>query len=259
MCTLVLYFHVFSEYPIVIGANRDEFLTRPSLPPLQLGSDPWVYGGQDLMAGGTWLGINEYGLAAAILNRRTPVSPDPRRRSRGLLCLDALQHPSASTALESILQQQAVPYNPFSLVLADRTVAYIVYPDPDERLQVEQINPGVHLLTNLSLNDSACPRVTRFSSRFQSVGQSGNDPLSLPELFTHMQGLLSHHEPTQDPRANLCLHLDSYGTCSSTLLAYSQAEHRYTYYFAPGPPCQVAYSEIRLPPGARASHPPSTT
>jgi uncharacterized protein with NRDE domain len=259
MCTLVLYFQVFSEYPIVIGANRDELLTRPSAPPTLLGSNPWVYGGQDLLAGGTWLGINEYGLAAAILNRQAPGSPDPRRRSRGLLCLDVLQHSSASTALQSIFRQQTVQYDPFSLVIADHAVAYVVYPAPYGKLQVQLITPGVHLLTNLSLNDSACPRVTRFSSRFQAVGQNGNDHFSLPILFIQMQRLLSHHEPAQDPRANLCLHFDNYGTCSSTLLAYSQPEQRYTYYFAPGPPCQVAYSEVRLPLGARASHPPSTT
>jgi uncharacterized protein with NRDE domain len=258
MCTLVFYFHVFPEYPIVIGANRDELLTRPSAPPLQLRSDPWVYGGQDLVSGGTWLGINEHGVVAAILNRRTPDPPDPRYRSRGLLCLDTLQYPSAAAALQSVLHQQPNQYNSFNLVIADPRVAYLVYPDHHE-LQARQITPGIHLLTNLNLNDSECPRVTRFSSRFHSLGQTGGEQFQLPELFTQMQKLLSHHETTQDPRANLCLHLDGYGTCSSSLLAYSGREKRYMYYFAPGPPCEVVYSEVPIPSGTRASRPPSIT
>src|SRR5262249_51462858 len=119
MCTLVLYFRVFPQYPLVIAANRDESLTRPSAPPTVLSPTPWIYGGQDLLAGGPWLGTTHRGLVPAAPTRRAPDPSAPRRRSRGLLCLDALQHPSTRAAQQCVATQPATRYNPFSLVIAD--------------------------------------------------------------------------------------------------------------------------------------------
>jgi hypothetical protein len=70
--------------------------------------------------------------------------------------------------------------------------------------------------------------------------------------------MAQHADSPGDARDGLCLHLDGYGTCSSTLMAYSHEERRYNYYFAPGPPCQTSYKEISLPLATFASHPPST-
>jgi uncharacterized protein with NRDE domain len=258
MCTLVVYFRVFPQYPLVIAANRDEVLTRPSSPPTLLASSPWIYGGQDLLAGGTWLGINEHGLMAAVLNRRAQNPADPRCRSRGLLCLDALKHHSAHTALPCVTAQPAALYNPFSLVVADPSAAALIYPD-DHALQVRHLTPGVYMITNLNLNDPACPRIVRFSPRFLQVSQSSPSAgLRLLDLFAQLHQILADHAAAQDPRTGLCLHLDGYGTCSSTLLAYSNREHRYVYLFASGPPCQSTYREVLVPSGSLTSHPPST-
>ena len=70
MCTLAIYFRVFPDYPVVVAANRDEYLDRAALPPTSLGERPRIIGGKDLRAIGTWLGINEHGLVAGLLNRR---------------------------------------------------------------------------------------------------------------------------------------------------------------------------------------------
>src|SRR5215213_3164107 len=118
MCTLAFYFQAFSHYPIVAAANRDESFTRPSAAPRQLSAAPWIYGGQDLLAGGTWLGINEHGILAAVLNRRTGLPADPRRRSRGILCLEALEYASVEHAVDFVNAQSLDdynPYNPFNL------------------------------------------------------------------------------------------------------------------------------------------------
>ena len=257
MCTLVVYFRVFPQYPLVIAANRDEALTRPSSPPTLLASSPWIYGGQDLLAGGTWLGINEHGLMAAVLNRRAQNPANPRCRSRGLLCLDALKHQSAHTALQCVTAQSAAQYNPFSLVIADPSAASLLYPD-EHTLQVRHLTPGVYMITNLNLNDPDCPRIARFSSRFLQVSQDyRSTPPLLPDLFAQLHPILADHAEAQDPRTGLCLHLDGYGTCSSTLLAYSSREDRYIYHFASGPPCHTTYREVLVPSGALASQPPS--
>lgn len=267
MCTLALYFQVFPDYPVVVAANRDEALSRPSAAPAVLHQTPWIFGGKDLIAGGTWLGVNEYGLAAGMLNRHTPQPADPHRRSRGLLSLDALQSASARQAAISVRHQAAERYNPFNLLLVDDREAYIVHP-VERAIRVQQLEPGVHLLTNMNLNDPECPKIARSSQYFQAVAkqisQAAESPFSLAELFRLLHERLADHATPLDPRAEdprngLCIHLDGYGTCSSTLLAYSARQRRFVYHFAPGAPCQTDYTAVSVPPGPLASHPPSTT
>ena len=258
MCTLILYFRVFAEYPIVIAANRDEALTRPSSTPVQLWSSPWIYGGQDLQAGGTWLGVNAYGVAVGVLNRQSLTPADSQFRSRGQLCLTALKYTSATNALEAIIGQSDHQYNPFNLVIADQQSAYVI--DNQKReFTIHALSPGVHLVTNRNPNDPECPRIARFSPLFSEVSRLFvNQSVSLSTLFAALHHKMAEHANNPEPRNGLCLHLDGYGTCSSTLLAYSAVELRYYYHFADGPPCRTLYSEVSLPKSTLANHPPST-
>lgn len=257
MCTFAFYFQVFSHYPIVAAANRDESLTRPSAPPLRLWDTPWIYGGQDLLAGGTWLGINEHGMIAALLNRHTGAAADPSRRSRGLLCLDALKYTSVADALSYITSQSTRQYNPFNLLIADQTSAYVFYAE-EKGFDVLSLAPGFHLLTNRNVNDHQCPRIARSLQDFSRVSSTVSSSVTdAGKIFTQLHPLLAHHAADLDPRASVCIHLGGYGTCSSTLLAYSTAEERYKYAFAPGAPCRHPYSEL-VPPGTFTNHPPST-
>src|SRR5437016_3930631 len=100
MCTLAIYFRVFREYPVVIAANRDEFFARPTIGPTVIARNPEVVGGKDLQAGGTWLGINDRGIVAGLLNRRSDLPARPDAHSRGLLCLQALSHASVDEAMQ---------------------------------------------------------------------------------------------------------------------------------------------------------------
>lgn len=260
MCTLVLFFRVFTEYPIVIAANRDESLTRPSVNPTYLSSSPWIYAGQDRLAGGTWLGVNEWGVTVGVLNRQAITSIDPLRRSRGSLCLDALQQHSAEAAVHALMTQTDYIYNPFNLVITDPTAAYVIDNHRDT-LTLQRLSPGIHMVTNRDPNDPTCARVARFSPLFAQIGAAFSaSPLPLRTLFGALHHQMAQHaDSMRDARNGLCLHLDGYGTCSSTLLAYSQKECRYDYLFAPGPPCRTSYKGTSLPVATVASHPPSTT
>ena len=120
MCTLAIYLRVFPQFPVVVAANRDEYLARPAAAPTVLWEQPLVIGGKDLRAGGTWLAINQFGMIAGLLNRRSDTPADPERRSRGLLCLDALKHKTVAEALRFVAAQDPERYNPFNLLLASR-------------------------------------------------------------------------------------------------------------------------------------------
>lgn len=148
MCTLALYLRVFEDYPIVVAANRDEHYDRPSAPPAVLSSNPRMIAGKDLRIGGTWLGVNEHGLVAAILNRR-PETNDAipaNVRSRGLLCLDLLKHQSAAEARGSLADERNA-YQPFTVVFSDAEQGWVAFNVP-EKIETTALSQGLHVFSS---------------------------------------------------------------------------------------------------------------
>ena len=97
MCSVIILRRPDAAWPLVLGANRDEMADRPWLPPARHWPDrPNVVAGLDELAGGTWLGLNDEGLVAAILNRPGTLGPEQGKRSRGELVLEALDHADAA-------------------------------------------------------------------------------------------------------------------------------------------------------------------
>ncbi len=253
MCTLAVYFQVSRTYPLVVAANRDEFYDRAAAPPLPLLGDPWAVGGRDLVAGGTWLGVNAAGLVAGLVNRRTGTAPDPTRRSRGLLCLRALAAATVAAAREEVLRESGAAYNPFNLLLAAPDAACVVG-NHSGSMRPTALPPGVHLLTNLDLNDPACPRIAKSHALFAAAARQLAEPT--PAAFIDAaRAILSDHSTPLDPRAdgppnNLCVHTARFGTRSSTLLVFDAAAGRFRMWHADGAPCATVYDEVALPDGA---------
>lgn len=249
MCTLAIYFRSFADYPVVVAANRDEFVGRPALAPTTLAETPHVVGGKDLKAGGTWLGLNQHGLVAGVLNRRSD-KVDPSARSRGLLCLDALRCRTAQEAAALVGAQRGSDYNAFNLLVASRDEAFVAY-NRAGAIEIEPLAPGLHLLTNLDLNDFECPKISRAYRRFAELGENADfarDPLAMRQALGR---LLADHSTQLDPRSGrpnaLCLHLDEYGTRSSSLIFLGAAPEQVEHFFAPGPPCVAAYEPAAKP------------
>jgi uncharacterized protein with NRDE domain len=71
MCTLIVLHRCVPGTPLVVAANRDEFLDRPAEgPALRMRSAGSIVSPLDLEAGGTWLGLNEHGVFAGLTNLR---------------------------------------------------------------------------------------------------------------------------------------------------------------------------------------------
>jgi uncharacterized protein with NRDE domain len=252
MCTLAIYFQVFPDYPVVIAANRDEFLSRPALPPTTLLEHPHVVGGKDLQASGTWLGINEYGLIAGLLNRRRADygDPDPKLRSRGLLCLDALRHRTAAEAAAFVRSQRGTDYNAFNLLVASRDATFVAY-NRGGALELVNLEPGMHLLTNLDVNDFECPRISRAYERFAPLCTSAEfarDPIGHREELAR---LLADHSTQLDSRSGrpnaLCLHMGGYGTRSASMIFEGREPGAISHFFAAGPPCTARFEPAPVP------------
>ena len=251
MCTLAIYFKAVTDYPVIVAANRDEYLARPALPPTTLAETPYIVGGKDLRASGTWLGINEHGLVAGLLNRRNgALENDPALRSRGLLCLDALRSPTAAEAAQFVASQSGRDYNPFNLLIASREEAFVAY-NRWGRIEIVSLTPGVHLLTNLDVDDFECPRISRSRKHFEELGLRTDfvrDPVSRRE---ELHRLLADHSTQLDPRSgrpnSLCLHLGDYGTRSSSMIFMGRQPEHVAHFFAAGPPCTASYQPAIVP------------
>jgi uncharacterized protein with NRDE domain len=252
VCTLAIYFRCSPAFPVVIAANRDEFYARPTAEPSVVAHDPWVVAGQDLQAGGTWFGVNEHRMVVGILNRRTEAGPDPTRGSRGLLCLEALQRASPDDVMSWIAGCRAEAFNPFNLLVASETAAFVVTNDGNS-LQINRLPIGLHLLTNLDLNDPTCPRIATSHRLLADVPIPATPATDgTTRLLGSLQKVLASHDVPLDPRSRtltdtLCIHSDSYGTRSSSIVLTPPAPSPLQYWHAPGSPCATAFARITLP------------
>ncbi|MGB0060085.1 NRDE family protein [Candidatus Binatus sp.] len=254
MCTLAIYFRATRDCPVVIAANRDEFLERAAGDPTTLLENPHVVGGKDLKAGGTWLGISENGIVAGLLNRRAENGGNPDARSRGLLCLDALRRRTAREAAEFASRERGSAYNPFNLLMVSRDEAFVAY-NRGASIEVVEIKPGLHLLSNLNLNDFECPKISASYGKFAELGSREDfqrDPIAHRAA---LGALLADHNTQLDARSGrpnaLCLHLENYGTRSSSLIFMRGDTAEIAHYFAPGPPCRTAYRSTMVPRGSQ--------
>ena len=85
MCVAALAWLAHPRWRLVAIGNRDEFHARPTAPLARWSGG--VIAGQDLQAGGTWLGVREqrFGL---VTNLRALGFPQPDMVSRGALVTD---------------------------------------------------------------------------------------------------------------------------------------------------------------------------
>jgi uncharacterized protein with NRDE domain len=237
MCTLIALHRCVPGLPLVVAANRDEYLDRPARPPaLQQGPRGLVAAPLDERAGGTWLGLNPEGLFAGLTNRPCP-RPDPTRRSRGLLVLDALGSGSAAEAAERMRQLAPGAYNPFNLLLADGREAFALVYDEGPRLL--ELAPGAHVIGNADPDDRAVPKLADLIQRADEAARS-----PAPQILPALGRLCRSHDGGEGPLGPPCVHTPTYGTRSSTLLCLGEDARADVWRFADGPPCTTRYRDF---------------
>lgn len=241
MCILMVIHQRVQDYPIVLAANRDEYRDRVAQAPRVLQPSPLIWGGRDGRAGGTWLGVNGHGLVVGLTNRRMHAEQenDPKRRSRGLLCLDTLQLRTAAEAAAHLDRIAPDFYNPFNILALDRDAAYwIAY---DGTAQIQPLTTGLYILANGNLNDVETIRIRRARHLLQCTAHA-----DLQTLLPFLEDVCRDHELGVQERETICMHRpnDNYGTVSSTILALGTDLHRSVYRYANGSPCTEPYHEF---------------
>lgn len=153
MCLISVAYQVDHEYPLIIIANRDEFLVRPTSA-AHFWPSQNLLAGRDEQAGGTWMGITKAGRLAAITNYRAPTEAEGTR-SRGHLVTDFLTASTAPDNYRQQLQQTAMQYSGYNLLFGHpQQLLYF----SNRSSTSAQLQPGIHGLSN-HLLDTPWPKV----------------------------------------------------------------------------------------------------
>ena len=258
MCTIVILRHVHPEWPLVLAANRDEQYARPAAGPQVLSLSPRVVGGRDLERRGTWMGVTDGGLFVGLTNQRGSANLTRAPRSRGEVVMRALQAGSVEGVERYLAGLDPRELNPFNLLYGDAGTLRVAHARPDsERIRLEDVPPGVHVLPNDVLDTPALPKVARarklaekaagrpWPEALQTLQAMLADhllPERAPELLPEEEGLPELHERMRQYQA-LCIHTPGYGTRSSAIVAL--APGRVAHYLAANAaPCQEPYQDV---------------
>ncbi len=235
------------QYPLLVAANRDEQYDRPATPPQLLGAEPRIIAGRDLRAGGTWLGVNEHGLLAAMLNRRinSRIVSFPEARSRGLLCMDLLTRRSAADG-DSFIRNHQESYNPFTALVADRDQACVFY-NTGRKFVAQKLKPGLHVFSSAAEFDLHSDKADRAYALFGEVGDKllRNGSTELQMIAALRSALGDHSLPagSVDSGDSICVHRDNSGTVSSSIVLFSRSRAGFQMFHCAGAPCQKVFGE----------------
>jgi uncharacterized protein with NRDE domain len=249
MCTLVILRRPDHPWPVVIGANRDEMIGRPALPPARHWPDrPEIVAGLDRLAGGSWLGINDWGVAAAVLNRHGSLGPAPGQRSRGELVLEALDHPDAVAAAEALSHLDPAAYRTFNLIVADNRDGYWLRHADTGKIEVRPLKDGLSIVAAGEVDDLRTRRLELAAPCFRDAAPPDPDR----DDWRDWEALLSNDEspPGEPPDSALRFRLPhGYGTVSSALIALPEAnagQRKPRFRYAQWQPQPLPWSDVSL-------------
>jgi len=252
VCTVVAAFGLHAASPLVVLANRDEFLGRPSLPPRVIDPDAGIVGGVDATAHGTWLGVTRRGFLVAVTNQHTATPPDPHKASRGQLVLELLREGDPEAARARLASLDVRAFNPFNVLFGDTRSLFVGYARDLAAATIEPLTRGLHVLANDRIGSPRYPKAARALSLVEPVL---SEPLD--RLEGELARVLGDHAvppPSALPASTLppalaraiqalCIHTEHYGTRSSSFVALGPAPGTppLRYLFADGPPCTTPF------------------
>lgn len=249
MCTLVIQYRPSHEWPLLLAGNRDEMRDRPAVPPARYWVDrPEVVAGLDELAHGSWMGVNDHGVVAVVMNRIGTLGPQANKRTRGELVLEALDHSEAETAAAALCELDPAAYRPFNLFVGDPRSAYWLRHAGDGPITAHPMVPGLHMLSAGELDDQSQSRIRIFLPRFEKA--TVPDPAA--GTWDDWRNLLASRQYAESDGPHAAMNLDlpnNFGTVSSSLIAvpaYPGFEHKTIWLYADGAPDQAAFAAVSI-------------
>ncbi len=236
MCILAILYRVAKNTPILVAANREEFYSRPSQAPKIQSGKPRVICGVDREAGGTWLGVNQFGLFVAVANRRKLFVP-PQPRSRGLLCRELLGFATAKEAAQHAANELSTGrYAGANYICADAKYAAVVH--GGDKVEVVELQPGLHLLSGGNVDDMSDPR-HEFVYRMLTLHK-----LDSPVTFLAVASRVFARPADSYGRRGVVIVGPEFGTVSSALISLPKKIQQAIFQYSSGPPNTHPYEDL---------------
>ena len=182
MCLITFQWQPDHDQRLILSANRDEFLHRPTQPLHAWLDAEGVYAGKDLSQGGSWLGIHNNGRFAALTNHRDMRNSGPKNPiSRGKLVVDFLT--SEISALDYLqgLEKDAALYAGYNLLVAD--AHQLGYYSNASGQPAKILAPGLYGLSN-GLLDTPWPKLKSAKLKLASwLGESAEGHSGLEKKY----------------------------------------------------------------------------
>ena len=226
MCFVAVALGSHPEFSFVVAANRDEYFDRPARVIHTWDTTPKIYAGQDLTAGGTWLGISTSGEFAALTNCRSPdISSKPGLISRGQLVRDYLL---ADPGLRAQINQRAIvqntDYGGFNLIAGTVDHLHIL---SNVSKDVHEVNRNIRVLSNRS-PDGEWPKTQLGAVRLGEILETRPSEavlrrtlfefLANPDPLTDTQITSGQTDPLEMLQRVIFVRGENYGTRASTVI-----------------------------------------
>ncbi|EDV21599.1 Transport and Golgi organization protein 2-like protein [Trichoplax sp. H2] len=230
MCIIFFQFNPSpneTPYQLILAANRDEFLNRPSRPAQPLEGHPNVICGLDLEPtnpGGTWIGVSKNGRIAAITNT-SRATHDPKLQSRGELVMKFLTSEVSPKAYLEEIAQVGHKYNGFFLITIalrqDKIDGYIFCNKDDEGIR--HISEGLHGLSNFAFNSNQTKIVYGKELIADAVKKSSSKGDLISSLLTALKDNKRNvpdplHSYMYPELSSINVKLPTYGTRTHTII-----------------------------------------
>lgn len=235
MCLFLVLYRVSEDAPILVAANREERFDRPANPPRSFRGPPRYICGIDQRAKGTWLGVNQHGVLVAVTNRdKAGITAAPR--SRGLLCRDLLKCKSAREAVTVAAEELANgSYAGANYICLDREHASVVC--SGREIEIVEIPPGLHMMTNGDLNDPDDRRLTLARRLTEAAHEDARTTVA---GFMEFTARLCAHK-------GIVVHRADGGTVSADQVALTDRPEDAVYRHAPGSPDRLSFDDVSRP------------
>jgi uncharacterized protein with NRDE domain len=182
MCLIAFAWRTHQRFPLALIANRDEFHLRPAAAAGVDSEAATVYGGRDLVRGGSWLQVSTRGRLATVTNVRAGPKPDEAPRSRGWLVRDFVRGDGQAIDHAAALESTAGEHGRFNLLLWDG--AELVFASNHPHAAYAAVLPGVHAMSNGAF-DAPWPKsghATRALDAWLASARSGTEKIDRAAL-----------------------------------------------------------------------------
>ena len=250
MCTVIILRRPGHDWPLIFAANRDELKDRPWQAPSRHWQDrAEVTAGRDILAEGTWLGINDWGVIAGVLNRPRSLGPKANKRSRGELPLEALDHAEAAAAAEALCSIDPTSYRSFNLIIADWTQAFwIISPNGSSPVRATPIPEGLSMITAFDLNDNTSPRIHYYKPKFEAALPPDAE-IGDWSAWQELMGDRRNNQWAEENGSMTVVSDKGLETVSSSLIALpaqGSLNAKPQWLFAPGRPDKTSYEAVEF-------------